>query len=273
MATIYKLAPYLLMAGMICLTADGLWVADHYDWIRPAFPKQTWNFLAIGVLLVLIAHFIIRLHETNGVRAENHGLKTDNRQYFNKLWEKRERVGNQLCVIVLILLGCSFLVDILFMVFIAKLLVLLGIVGIAFVYMAHDDHMPEHEYAYGKSTRIRRILKWLDYRKHPFSISFFLYLFIVIAILLQKPLDYELDLQSNGSSRYPTDVPFDMYALAGFLFACTFLYIFHHCDFFGIRPKKQSDDKLLFIHFAEMMICGIIFFIFIFLLFEALLQE
>ena len=70
-----------------------------------------------------------------------------------------------------------------------------------------------------------------------------------------------MSLETSGNPRYVMSLPVAVWILADLVFACVFIYIIQHCNFFGIRQANQGDDKVMLIHFFEIIICGSTFFI------------
>src|SRR5690606_27694142 len=123
-----------------------------------------------------------------------------------------------------------------------------------------------------ENHKIRIFLRLIDYREHIFSLPLILFIIIVLTFLLSKQYGFMLSLGTSGNPNYVTTLPISTSVLSGLVFACGFLYIIQHCDFFGIRQEDQGDNKLMLIHFAEIIIGGSTFLIWLFLLYEALFK-
>ena len=132
----------------------------------------------------------------------------------------------------------------------------------------HDDEKDEVN-----APQKNRIMRLIDYRTHPFSLPLILFILIVVSFLLSNQLGYKLDLDTGGNSMYATTLPSAMYLEAALVFTCGFMYIIHNGNFLGIHQKKQSDDKLLTMHFAVGIVSGSTFLIWLMILFLALFRS
>ena len=120
------------------------------------------------------------------------------------------------------------------------------------------------------SHKLRKFLRLIDYRRHPFSLPLILFIGIVLTFLLSAQFGLELSLEISGNSRYVISLPNIMILLSGLVFACGFMYIIQHGDFLGIRQTKQGENRLMLIHFLEIILCGAVFLIWLITLLAAL---
>ncbi len=254
---------------MLFIVLNGLWVVDTYD-SYVTYPKEAFFNLAIGICITVIAYLIIQL---KGKRITYDGprIGKDNRVFINKMWRQREKIGNRLVVFSLVMLVIIFIFDSSMAFSLLQPTLFLGIVGFSFIYIMKDEGKDKEEKdIQPKSHKVRYLLRLVDYRKHPFSVPLIIFIMIVLTFLLSKYFGFVLNLETSGNPRYVLSLPVGARILAQFSFACGFIYIIQHCDFFGIRQEKQGDDKLMLIHFIEIIMCGSIFFIWLIILCEAL---
>ncbi|WP_438348438.1 hypothetical protein ACP8HI_22985 [Paenibacillus sp. FA6] len=262
---IYKAAPYILIIGLLIIVSDGLWVVDTYD-SYVTYSKETYIYLVLGICLTIIAYLIIQ-HERRRVTQtinNDSGTGKDNRVFINKMWRQKEKVGGRLIVFFLVTLVIISIFDFGVAVSLLQPILFLGFLGFSFLYIMKDEgEDKEGEDIQPKSHKIRYLLRQIDYREHPFSLALILFIMIVLSFMLSKHFGFELSLGTSGNSNYVMSLPDGAWFLAELVFACGFIYIIQHCHFFGIRQANQGDDKVMLIHFAEIIICGATFLIWI----------
>ncbi|WP_215164134.1 hypothetical protein [Paenibacillus sp. ISL-20] len=152
-----------------------------------------------------------------------------------------------------------------------QLLIFLGMIGLSFLYIMQDEGGDKDDEDFQRrSHKLRKFLRLIDYREHPFSVPLILFIIIVLTFLLSKQFGIMLSLETSGNPRYVMGLPTGTFILSGLVFFSGFIYIIQHNDFFGIRQAKQGEHKLMLIHFIEIIICGATFFIWLMLLFIAL---
>lgn len=250
-----KVFPFLLLAGFTYIVIAGLWVVEMYDSFS-VYPKEVYTHLMVGVGLLIIAFFMAQF---KGKKITE--LKKDNRVFINKIWGNKIQVGNKVVGIILITLGVVAIFNLILAFRLLIPILCLGVIITGFLYIMHDDG-EDDEWNPPKNRFMQVLLRLIDYRNHPFGISLILFLLVLVTLLLSKHFGFTLNLESErGYSRYVTTIPTLMKILPGLIFSCGFLYIIQHVDFLGIRQAKQSTDKLIAIHFGELIICGVTVFI------------
>lgn len=259
---IYKSAPYILIIGILIIVSDGLWVVDTYD-SYVIYPKEAYIYLVLGICLTIIAYLIIQRKRKRVTQTMNPGLGTgkDNRVFINKMWRQKEKVGNRLFVFFLVMLFIIFIFDSGMAFSLLQPILFLGIVGLSFLYIMKDEGEDKEEDILAKSHKVRFLLRRIDYREHPFSLPLILFIMIVLTFMLSKHFGFVLSLETSGNPRYVMSLPGGAWLNAELVFACGFLYIIQHCNFFGIHQVNQGNHKLLLIHFFEIIVCGATFFI------------
>ena len=260
---IYKAAPYILIIGILTIVSDGLWVVDTYE-SYVTYPKETYIYLVLGICLTLIAYLIIQRGRKRATQTINNGSGTgkDNRIFINKIWREREKVVKRLFIFLFVMLVIICIFDAGIAVRLLQPILFVGIIGCSFLYIMKDEgEDKEEEDIQSKSHKVRYLLRKIDYREHPFSLPLILFIMIVLTFMLSKHFGFVLSLETSGNSRYVLSLPDGAWLLSELVFACGFIYIIQHGDFFGIRQVKQGDDKLTLIHFFEIIICGATFLI------------
>lgn len=96
-----------------------------------------------------------------------------------------------------------------------------------------------------------------DYRKHPISLSLVLFTVIVMYYAWINPFGVMDDYQMIDTSRYSSSLPEYISFLIIVIFLDVFIYISQNHHFFGLRKMHVSNDVLLMVQFAEMIICGV----------------
>ena len=125
--------------------------------------------------------------------------------------------------------------------------------------MYHEEmQMEDDEQLKPKTAKVRKLMSFLDYRNHLFSLSLLLFIIIIFSYLFAEDLGYTF---AEISGMNVMTLEGRIYSLAALIFLCGFVYIIHHVDFFGVRQARQSYEKVLRIHFLELGFVGIVFFI------------
>jgi hypothetical protein len=268
-------APYILMIGIILVVLDGLWVVDTYNSYY-TYPKEAFIYLILGICLTIISYVIIQRKRKCVTQIKNKmiiepGTGKDNRVFINKMWKLRVKIGNRMVGFSLVILAILAIFDFGMAISLLQPMVFLGMTGLSFLYIMKDEGKDiEEENIQPRSHKLRNFLRLIDYREHPFSLSLILFIIIVLTFLLSKQFGLILSLETSGNPLYVMSLPVGTYILSGLVFACGFIYIIQHCDFFGIRQAEQGEYKLLQIHFFEIIICGSTFLIWLMILIVAL---
>jgi len=254
------------MIGIFLVVLDGLWVVDTYD-SYDIYPREAYIFLNLGLCLTIIAYMIMQHKRKHAVLIKNRIMnepakETKSQHLVNKIWEQRMTVGNKLVGFLLVILVIIAIFDFGIAVNLLQPIMFLGMIGFSFVYIMKDEDDGIHDVnLQPKSDKLRKLLRLIDYREHPFNLGLILFIMIVLTLLLSKQYGLVLSLETSGNPAYVMSLPTAAYILSGLIFACGFIYINQHCDFLGIRQARQSEYKLFLIHFIEIIICGASFFI------------
>ncbi|WP_246096956.1 hypothetical protein [Psychrobacillus soli] len=138
-----------------------------------------------------------------------------------------------------------------------------------FVYILKGDRVEvEVNWDYKGKTKI--MIELTDYRKHPFNISLFIYILVIVSFVLSKHWGIPFYMETGGNSRYVTSLPSISVLLSCLMVVSAFIYIISQGDFFGFRKAEPSYDKVMFIHFAEICFCGPVLMIWLFIVMNAL---
>ncbi|MVP00660.1 hypothetical protein [Paenibacillus lutrae] len=238
------------------------------------YPKEAFIYLMIGIGLTFAAYLIIQSGRKQEAQIKNNnesGKDKDNRIFINKMWDQREKIGDRLVVFLFIMLAVLSIFDFGRALSLIQPLILTGMIGYSFLHImrSEDEDMKETNLQPRKRA-IRYFLRLIDYREHPFSIPLLLFIIIVMTFLLSKHFGLMLSLETSGNPRYVMSLPTSAWITAGLVFACAFMYIIQHCNFFGIHQAEQGEYKVIQIHFAEIIVCGATFFIWLVVLSIAL---
>lgn len=264
------------MTGISFIIFTGLWVVEAYD-AYVTYPNEALVYLVFGICLTIIAYMIIQLGRKRVTRMTDTALNEpgtgwDHREIIKKLWTHKENLGAGLIVFCVVLLAAMFIFDSHLASDLLKLSTFLGLIGFSFLYIMKDGEQEQEEGdLQPESPKVRYILRLIDYREHPFSVALILFIMIVLTLILSKHFGFELSMETSGNPRYVMSIPSGMRLLSGLVFACALIYIIQHCDFFGVRKAEQGEDKLMQIHFMEIILCGSMFLIWLILLIFALL--
>lgn len=264
------------MIGIVLVVLDGLWVVATYDSYY-TYPKEAFIYLILGICLTIISYMITQRKKKCITQIKNiNGVGTgkDNRIFINKMWKQRVKIGNRLLGFSLVILAILAIFDVGMAISLLQPTMFLGMTGLSFLYIMNDEGKDiEEKYIQPKSHKLRNFLRLIDYREHPFSLSLILFIIIVLTFLLSKQFGLMLSLETSGNPVYVISLPVATYILSGLVFACGFIYIIQHSDFFGIRQVEQGEYKLLQIHFFEIIICGPTFLIWLMILIVALFSS
>lgn len=245
------------------IVMDGLWIIETYDsWI--VYPEEAWVYLIVGLGLMIVAFFIIHHGKIQAIQEINKdsGEHRDNRAFIDKMWKERTEMGSKLFMLLIFIFAVISIFDFDVALSLLRPSILIGMTLYGFLFIMKSDTEEDAETdILPKSPRMQSFLRWIDSREHPFSIPFILFLIIVLTFLLSKEFGLILSLETSGNPRYVMSLPIGASITAGLVFASVFIYIIHHCDFFGIRQAKQSDYKMMAIHFSGIITCGATFLI------------
>jgi hypothetical protein len=260
---LYKIVPNLMLAGLICLLGDGIWIISSYEDPAP-YPPAAYLWLVAGFLLVLISYIFMEVMKgkAGGSSSGFHAKRKDVRDYIQPLAAKAQngdkRIWVLLLAVMIILLAAFFafpdfpLLDVVFT-------VIPSAAGAGFVlYMAKAE--PEEDDEPGKAYRW---LGFIDYRRHPFSLALVVFILMVLSLLLSKKYGINLVIDQEGYSPYATSLRTEFHLNAALLVACACLYINQYASFLGFHPKNSSHLVVAGIHFFEILVCGVGLFVLI----------
>lgn len=254
--------------GIFLVVVDGLWIVETYDSYE-IYPREVFFLLILGLCLMFVAYWIIQ-HRWNSVARTESEInsvrekRTSSQLFVNRMWKQRETVGSRLVLFILVILAVIAIFDLRLALRMLQPIMFIGMIIFSFFYIMNDEReeLKEEEKDFQpESHRMQALLRLIDYRQHPFSLGLLIFIFIVLSILLSKQFGFMLSLETGGNPRYVMSIPSSAFILSGLAVACGFIYINHHCDFFGLRRTKQGPYKLFQIHFYEIIICGASFFI------------
>ncbi|MGD6900751.1 hypothetical protein [Bacillus infantis] len=261
---LYKISAYLMLAGLICLLGDGIWIISSYEDPAP-YPFAAYLWLFAGVLLMLISFTFTEVlkGKAGGSDSGFPGFKRkDMREYIQPLAAKAQngdkRIWALLIAVVIILAAVFFafpgfpLLDVVFTMIPAA-------AGAGFVlYMAKAE--PEEDDEPGNAYRW---LRFIDYRRHPFSLALLVFILMNLSLLLSKKYGISLVIDQEGYSPYATSLRTEFHLNAALLVSCACLYINQHASFLGFHPKNSSHLVVVGIHFMEILVCGVGLFVLI----------
>jgi magnesium-transporting ATPase (P-type) len=244
----------------------GLWIVKSYD-MYVIYPKEAFLYLTSGIWVTFIAFLITKFSKKRVITN-----KKDNRHYINKVWRNKVEIGNKVVGFLLVILAIIAIFNISFALSLLVPILFLGFITFGFIFIMHEDGN-EESWEPSQNKMIRIMLRLIDYRVHPFSIPLILFILIVVTFLLSKQFGFTLSLKVGGNPRYVQSLPAAMYPLAGLTIICGFMYFIQQEDFFGIKQARQSMEKLVAIHFMELIICGSTFLIWLITVVEALFMR
>ncbi len=251
-----KFFPFIMLAGMTCIVTTGLWVTKTYE-MYSVYPSEVYFYFLIGIVLVLLAFLLARVKGEE--EAEDRG---DYRVVINEIWENKKFIGDQVAKYVLIALGVLAIFNWRLALSLIVPIILLGLIVTGFLYVMHDDG-EDVEWGKPKNKFIQIVLPLVDYRRHPFSITFVLFIVIIFSLLILKHYGIPISLDDRDRPRrYTTSLENQLLFMPAVIYTTSFLYIIQHADFLGIRRANQSATKLVFLYAFEFLICSLSIFLF-----------
>lgn len=243
-----------MLFGIFVVAFTGNWVIGNYDKVSN-YPKEAYMAFAFGWGSIICAYIMNKL-STYNLDEE----KKDNRNLINK-WERQGIPFNKwiIGIVIVVLVGAGFhswsLVFKLFWLFL-----FIGIVFIGFLYVMMGERVEEPD-GLDFTGKSKKFLDFVDYRRHPFTISLLLFSLVIVSFLLSKQQDIPMNLEVSGNPRYVTSLPTIAFLTSGLMVVSSYIYIINNGDIFGIRKAEQNGLKVLQIHFLEIIICGATLFI------------
>ncbi|MBY0098402.1 nucleotidyltransferase [Mesobacillus maritimus] len=257
---------YLMFVGIFMVALSGNWVLNNYDRVS-VYPKTSYIIFGIGLGMVVLAYVMNKLSTYKEVQNVE---KRDNREFIN-LWEQQRMPVDKVLVGVAILalvFAAFYSWSLVFR--LVELFLFIGIVFIGFLFVMKGDRVEEPDDLDFKG-KVKKFHDRIDYRRHPFTISLIIYVLVIGSFLLSKQWDIPLYMEVSGNPRYVTSLPDITFIMSGLMVISAYIYIINNGDLFGIRKAQQNGLKVLQLHFAEIIICGPTFFIWIVVVIEALI--
>jgi len=254
---------YIMLTGILITAISGNWIILNYDSVT-IYPKTSYVGFGIGLVLVAGTFVMSRFFSYR----ENAHIK-DKRDRLNR-WLMADYPVNKWLIglIILPLVIAPFYSWMLFFTMLEWYL-FSGVVLAGIIYMLKGDRVEDDtDWEYHGKTKM--MLDLIDYRKHPFNISLVLYILVIVSFVLSKVWDIPLYMETGGNPRYVTSLPTISFLMSSLMVVSTFIYIISHGDFFGFRKAELSYERVMFVHFTEIIVCGATLFILIFTLINAL---
>lgn len=259
-----NLSSYIMLTGILITALSGNWIILNYDGVV-IYPKTSYLIFGIGLVLVVCAFVMNHFFSYQEEKAHT----KDNRHALNK-WLTADQPFNKWLIGVVILplvIAPIYSWTLLFQ--LLECYLFSGLVLAGIIYMLKGDRVEDNkDWEYKGKTK--KLLDLIDYRKHPFNISLIIYIMVIVSFVLSKGLDIPLYMETGGNPRYVTSLPTISFLMSSLMVVSTFIYIISHGDFFGFRKAELSYERVMFVHFTEIIVCGATLFILIFTLINAL---
>lgn len=253
-----KFASYLMFTGILITALCGNWIILNYDEVV-IYPKASYFTFGVGLVLV-IGVFVI--NHLSGYRESEEMHAKDNRPALNKWLAAGRPVNKWLTGLVLLPLGIAAFYSWTLFFTLLEWYVFSGLVIAGMIYMLKGDRVEDNkDWVYKGKTKI--MLDLIDYRRHPFNISLILYILVIVIFVLSKRWDMPLYMETGGNPRYVTSLPTITLTVSSLMVVSTFIYIISHGDFLRFRKSELSYERVMFVHFAEIIVCGATLFILI----------
>lgn len=260
-----NISSYIMLSGILITAISGNWIILNYDRVT-IYPKASYVVFGVGLVLVTGAFVMSRFFS---YREPEKAHTKDKRHDLNEWLIANQPVNKWLIgLVILPLLIAPFYSWLLFFTMLEWYL-FSGLVLAGIIYMLKGERVEDDaDWEYHGKTKM--LLDLIDYRKHPFNISLVLYILVIVSFVLSKMWDIPLYMETGGNPRYVTSLPTISFLMSSLMVMSTFIYIISHGDFLGFRKAELSYERVMFVHFAEIIVCGPTLFILIFTLINAL---
>lgn len=272
--SIKKLSSYLMFIGILIIGLVGNYIIQKYDEIIGSYSNYTYLLLGAGIVFILVAFGMNHFSSEKFVGNEDAHIK-DNRELINKWWNSKFQFSKWslgilfiplIVMIVISIINFKLAMDVL------GILFFIGMAVFAFIYVVQGKRIEEPEDLSPRHPTLKMLLHFIDYRRHPFNLSLIIFVLVVVSFLISKEMNIPLHMETSGNPRYVASLPSITVVMSGVMLASTFIYIINNGDIFGIRRAVQNEEKVMAIHFLEILTCGVAFFIWIFTIIEALVM-
>ncbi|WP_339195733.1 nucleotidyltransferase [Solibacillus sp. FSL R5-0449] len=256
---------YMMFIGILTTAISGNWIILNYENVID-YPKASYVVFGIGLAVVGGTFVMSRLFSY--LQPEKVHLK-DKRDALNE-WLMTNLPFNKWVIgLVILPLVIAPFYSWLLLFTMLEWYLFSGLVVAGIIYMLKGERTEDDaDWEYHGKTKV--MLDLIDYRKHPFNISLILYILVIVSFVLSKGLDIPLYMETGGNPRYVTSLPSISFLMSSLMVVSTFIYIISHGDFFGFHKAELSDERVMLVHFAEIIVCGATLFILIFTLINAL---
>ena len=276
---IYKLIPYLLFAGIISITIGGTLILTTTS--LSSLVKLLFQYSKLVDWLLAIGIFLVGLSAIWGsvflkqIKKKQLEIKLNGKQ----LYSNRKRISLFLNwlkvldkklsgwkVVPIIAIGLYLLVKYPIHNLLFAFILLIIAMMIAFMMVMKYENPKDFDEDELKPIQKRKtkLLRLIDYRYQPISISLVLFTSIIIYYSLFNPYGVLHDYESiDTSSRYAISLPQLVQLLIFPIYYSLFLYISHNYNFLGFQKIYVSKNKVIWIYFFEIIVCGPAFLIWI----------
>lgn len=256
-----------MFLGIFVVAFSGNWVIENYE-LLSMYPKSVLTTFGVGWILVMLAYVMSKF---SSYKEKPNAEIKDNRNLINR-WERegipfaKWLIGLAVTSLVFTAFQSWYLAYELFWLY-----VFIGIVFVGFIYVMKGKRVEEEHVDLDFEGKTKKFLDLIDYRRHPFNLSLIVFTLVVLSFSLSKQLDIPLYMEVGGNPRYVTSLPTIAFLTSGLMVVSTYIYIINNGDIFGIRKAEQNGLKLMQIHFFEIGCCGVTFFLWLFIVIEALI--
>jgi hypothetical protein len=251
---------------------DGHWIIQAYHASR--IPSDAWYayiWLVVGVAVTVFAYVMIRQLPDPENQFLSDSTTKDNREIINRWWRNKDKIIMLVMLLTVSALVVVAVIDFSMAVQLLSPVAFIGIMIITFFYIVKGNRVEDPSDDSKRKRKTTLFLHRIDYRRHPISIPFILFVLIVISFLLSNDFDIPFNLEVSGGSRYVTSLEGLIFWISILMLASTFIYIINQSDFLGIKRAKQNEDKLFSVHYMEIVFCGAGLLIWLVTVFEALI--
>lgn len=260
-----NLSLYSMLTGILIAAISGNWIIDNYDWVS-IYPKASYLTFGMGIVLVVCAFVMSQLSR---YREDEHVHTKDNRHALNKWFASNQPFNKWLIGLIIIPLVIAPFYSWTLLFKLLEWYLFSGLVLAGFIYMLLGDRIGDNQdWEYKGKTKM--MLDLIDYRKHPFNISLIIYILVIVSFVLSKHWGIPLYMETGGNPRYVTSLPAISFLMSSLMVVSTFVYIISHGDIFGFRKAELCYEKVMFVHFIEIIQCGVTLFLLIITVINAL---
>ena len=240
---------YMMFIGILITAISGNWIIFNYDNVTN-YPKASYVVFGIGLVIVAGTFVMSRFFTYREIAST-----ADKRDGLNRWLMANYPVNKWLIGLIILPLVIAPFYSWLLLFTLFKWYLFAGSVIAGIIFMLQGER-GEDDQDWQYKGKTKKMLHLIDYRKHPFNISLILFILVIGSFILSKHWHIPLYMDASGNPRYVITLPISSFIMSTLMVMSTFIYIINHGDFFGFRKAELSYERVMFVHFGEIILCG-----------------